>query len=107
MRCLARVMRRVMVASGTRNALATSASTSLAWSVQPVAAGTVSHMMPGEFSLWAGGSNGTLYQLSLANGATEKTFVVGDGTRSARERAYAAADVIAFDGRQLRRDIAA
>ena len=32
---------------------------------------------------------------------------LGDGTRAARERAYAAADMITFDGRQLRRDIAA
>ena len=71
-----------VTANGNVNALATSASTSLAWSVQPVAAGTVSHIMPLEASLWAGGSNGTLYQLSLADGTIEKTFVVGDGTRS-------------------------
>jgi phosphoribosylamine---glycine ligase len=32
---------------------------------------------------------------------------LGDGTRAAREHAYAAADVISFDGKQMRRDIAA
>jgi hypothetical protein len=71
-----------VTANGNVNALATPASSSLAWSVQPVAAGTVSGIMPGEFSLWAGGSNGRLYQLGLASGVTEKTFVVGDGTKS-------------------------
>jgi hypothetical protein len=71
-----------ITANGNVNSLATPASSTLAWSVQPVVAGTVSQIMPGESSLWAGGSNGTLYQLSLANGATQKTFVVGDGTKS-------------------------
>jgi hypothetical protein len=71
-----------VTANGNVNSLATPTSLSLAWSVKPAATGTVSHSMPGEFSLWAGGSDGTLYQLSLANGATEKTFVVGDGTKS-------------------------
>ena len=42
-----------------------------------------------------------------AGGRVLNVTALGDGTRSARERAYAAADVIAFDGRQLRRDIAA
>ena len=41
-----------------------------------------------------------------AGGRVLNVTALGDGTRSARERAYAAADVIAFDGRQLRRDIA-
>ena len=49
-------------------------------------------------------SNGTLV---TAGGRVLNVTALGDGTRSARERAYAAADVIAFDGRQLRRDIAA
>ena len=31
---------------------------------------------------------------------------LGDDARAARDAAYAAADMIAFDGRQLRRDIA-
>jgi phosphoribosylamine---glycine ligase len=42
-----------------------------------------------------------------AGGRVLNVTALGDGTQSARERAYAAADVIAFDGRQLRRDIAA
>jgi phosphoribosylamine---glycine ligase len=42
-----------------------------------------------------------------AGGRVLNVTALGDGTRAARERAYAAADVIAFDGRQLRRDIAA
>jgi phosphoribosylamine---glycine ligase len=42
-----------------------------------------------------------------AGGRVLNVTALGDGTQAARERAYAAADVIAFDGRQLRRDIAA
>jgi phosphoribosylamine---glycine ligase len=42
-----------------------------------------------------------------AGGRVLNVTGLGDGTRSAREHAYAAADVIEFDGRQLRRDIAA
>jgi phosphoribosylamine--glycine ligase len=42
-----------------------------------------------------------------AGGRVLNVTALGDDTRSAREHAYAAADVIAFDGRQLRRDIAA
>jgi phosphoribosylamine---glycine ligase len=45
--------------------------------------------------------------LVTAGGRVLNVTALGDGTRSARERAYAAADVIAFEGRQLRRDIAA
>jgi phosphoribosylamine---glycine ligase len=46
-------------------------------------------------------------RLVTAGGRVLNVTALGDGTRSARERAYAAADVIAFEGRQLRRDIAA
>jgi phosphoribosylamine---glycine ligase len=42
-----------------------------------------------------------------AGGRVLNVTALGDGTRAAREHAYAAADVIRFDGRQLRRDIAA
>jgi phosphoribosylamine--glycine ligase len=42
-----------------------------------------------------------------AGGRVLNVTALGDGARAARERAYAAADVIAFDGCQLRRDIAA
>jgi phosphoribosylamine---glycine ligase len=41
-----------------------------------------------------------------AGGRVLNVTALGDGTQSAREHAYAAADVIDFDGRQLRRDIA-
>jgi len=42
-----------------------------------------------------------------AGGRVLNVTALGDDTDAARQRAYAAADVIAFDGRQLRRDIAA
>jgi phosphoribosylamine---glycine ligase len=42
-----------------------------------------------------------------AGGRVLNVTALGEGTQAARERAYAAADMIAFDGRQLRRDIAA
>jgi phosphoribosylamine--glycine ligase len=42
-----------------------------------------------------------------AGGRVLNVTALGEGTQAARERAYAAADVITFDGRQLRRDIAA
>ncbi len=63
--------------------------------------------VPGDVEVTHAGtaeSNGTLV---TAGGRVLNVTALGDGTRSARERAYAAADVIAFDGRQLRRDIAA
>lgn len=47
--------------------------------VKPVAAGTVNQMLPSDIYLWVGGSNGTLYQLSLATGAIAKTYAVGSG----------------------------
>ena len=45
--------------------------------------------------------------LVTAGGRVINVTALGDGTQAARERAYAAADMITFDGRQLRRDIAA
>jgi phosphoribosylamine---glycine ligase len=45
--------------------------------------------------------------LVTAGGRVLNVTALGDDTHSARERAYAAADVIAFEGRRLRRDIAA
>ena len=42
-----------------------------------------------------------------AGGRVLNVTALGETTRAAREHAYAAADVIRFDGRQLRRDIAA
>jgi phosphoribosylamine--glycine ligase len=46
-------------------------------------------------------------ELVTAGGRVINVTALGDGTQAARERAYAAADMISFDGRQLRRDIAA
>jgi phosphoribosylamine--glycine ligase len=42
-----------------------------------------------------------------AGGRVLSVTGLGDDMAAARERAYAAADMVAFDGRQLRRDIAA
>jgi phosphoribosylamine---glycine ligase len=42
-----------------------------------------------------------------AGGRVLSVTALGDQVGNARARAYAAADMIAFDGRQLRRDIAA
>jgi phosphoribosylamine--glycine ligase len=46
-------------------------------------------------------------EVVTAGGRVLNVTALADDTRSAREHAYAAADVIAFEGRQLRRDIAA
>jgi phosphoribosylamine--glycine ligase len=45
--------------------------------------------------------------LVTAGGRVLNVTALGDGVAAARAAAYAAADMIAFDGRQLRRDIAA
>jgi phosphoribosylamine--glycine ligase len=45
--------------------------------------------------------------LVTAGGRVLNVTALGDGPADARDAAYAAADVIAFDGRQIRRDIAA
>ena len=42
-----------------------------------------------------------------AGGRVLNVTSLGEGTRAAREHAYAAADVISFEGKQMRRDIAA
>jgi phosphoribosylamine--glycine ligase len=46
-------------------------------------------------------------EVVTAGGRVLNVTALGDATQAARERAYAAADMIEFDGRQLRRDIAA
>jgi phosphoribosylamine--glycine ligase len=46
-------------------------------------------------------------RIVTAGGRVLNVTALGDGVPAARAAAYAAADVIAFDGRQLRRDIAA
>ena len=60
--------------------LPTPASASTCWKTKPVAAGTVSQLVPSDALLWVGGSNGVLYQLSLTSGIVGKTFTVGAGT---------------------------
>jgi len=55
-------------------------STTPCWKTKPVSGGTVSQMLISDLYAWVGGSDGTLYQLSLATGAIVKTFVVGGGT---------------------------
>ncbi len=55
-------------------------STTPCWKTKPVASGTVSQMLISFDYAWVGGSNGTLYQLSLATGSIVKTFAVGAGT---------------------------
>jgi phosphoribosylamine---glycine ligase len=45
-------------------------------------------------------------QIVNAGGRVLNVTALGETTLAAREHAYAAADVIRFDGRQLRRDIA-
>jgi phosphoribosylamine--glycine ligase len=46
-------------------------------------------------------------RIVTAGGRVLNVTSLGEGTRAAREHAYAAADVISFDGKQMRRDIAA
>ena len=46
-------------------------------------------------------------EIVTAGGRVLNVTALGETTRAAREHAYAAADVIRFEGRQLRRDIAA
>ena len=46
-------------------------------------------------------------EIVTAGGRVLNVTALGDGVPAARAAAYAAADVIAFEGRQLRRDIAA
>jgi phosphoribosylamine--glycine ligase len=45
-------------------------------------------------------------RIVTAGGRVLSVTALGDGPAAARDRAYAAADMIEFDGRQLRRDIA-
>jgi hypothetical protein len=63
-------------------ALPSSSASSVLWKAKPVASGTVAQLLPANNSLWVGGSDGTLYQLSLATGAVTKTLTVGAGTLS-------------------------
>jgi len=60
--------------------LATPTTNPATWKRKPVAAGTVSQMLPSDTSLWVGGSDGNLYQLNLTTGTQEgSSFAVGGG----------------------------
>ena len=63
-------------------ALANASSASTLWKTKPVSTGTVAQLLPANSSLWVGGSNGVLYQLSLDTGAVTNTLTVGSGTLS-------------------------
>jgi phosphoribosylamine--glycine ligase len=55
----------------------------------------------------AGTATGPGGEVVTAGGRVLNVTALGDGPAAARDAAYAAADLITFDGRQLRRDIAA
>ena len=63
--------------------------------------------VPGEIELTHAGTASRDGELVTAGGRVLNVTALGDGVPAARAAAYAAADVIEFDGRQLRRDIAA
>ena len=61
---------------------------------------------PGVELTHAGTRRARRADIVTAGGRVLNVTALGDGLRAAREAAYAAADMIAFEGRQLRRDIA-
>ena len=63
--------------------------------------------VPGEIELTHAGTAERDGAIVTAGGRVLNVTALGDGVPAARAAAYAAADVITFDGRQLRRDIAA
>jgi phosphoribosylamine---glycine ligase len=64
-------------------------------------------LVPGEVEVTHAGTAQQGDRVVTAGGRVLNVTALGDGTRDARAHAYAAADVIEFNGRQLRRDIAA
>jgi phosphoribosylamine--glycine ligase len=63
--------------------------------------------VPAEVEVFHAGTAERDGRLVTAGGRVLGVCALGDGTSGARVAAYAAADVIQFDGRQMRRDIAA
>ena len=63
--------------------------------------------VPGDVELTHAGTAERDGAIVTAGGRVLNVTALGDGVPAARAAAYAAADVIEFDGRQLRRDIAA
>jgi len=62
--------------------------------------------VPGDVEVTHAGTALAGSDLVTAGGRVLNVTGLGDGPGAARDAAYAAADMIAFDGRQLRRDIA-
>ena len=63
--------------------------------------------VPGEVEVTHAGTAERGGEIVTAGGRVLNVTGLGDDVASARAAAYAAADVIDFDGRQMRRDIAA
>jgi phosphoribosylamine---glycine ligase len=63
--------------------------------------------MPGDVEVTHAGTASRDGAVVTAGGRVLNVTALGDGVGAARRAAYAAADMIAFDGRQMRRDIAA
>jgi phosphoribosylamine--glycine ligase len=63
--------------------------------------------VPAEVEVTHAGTTARNGHVVTAGGRVLNVTALGDTTQDARAHAYAAADVISFDGRQLRRDIAA
>src|SRR6185436_20051619 len=63
--------------------------------------------VPGEIELTHAGTARDGDRVVTAGGRVLNVTALGDGPAAARGAAYAAADQIQFEGRQLRRDIAA
>ena len=63
-------------------------------------------MIVGSCSPMAMNTIALMAQMTICQAPLPSSRASGESTRAAREHAYAAADVIRFDGRQLRRDIA-
>jgi phosphoribosylamine--glycine ligase len=63
--------------------------------------------VPGEVEITHAGTARRDGEVVTAGGRVLNVTSLGEDTRAARAHAYAAADVISFDGKQMRRDIAA
>jgi phosphoribosylamine--glycine ligase len=64
-------------------------------------------LVPAEVEVTHAGTKAVAGDVVTAGGRILNVTALGETTQDARAHAYAAADVIRFDGRQLRRDIAA
>ena len=69
-----------VTADGYLWCLPTPSSGSQCWTkLKPVSGGTISQILPGDTWIWAGGSDGSLYQINLATGLVDRSFAVGSG----------------------------